>query len=370
MTKKLVAVGMSGGVDSSVAALLLKEAGYDVVGLFMKNWEEQDEDGRCTQEEDFQDVVLTCAKIGIPYYSLNFVEEYRREVFSHFLASYRAGFTPNPDILCNKEIKFKAFYEKALSLGADFIATGHYAQTDQIRLFKGLDAGKDQSYFLYAIEGSCLSKVLFPIGHLLKKDLRIIAKSHGLTTHDKKDSTGICFIGERKFQDFLSQFIPYTPGDFRRLDGTVVGKHLGLGYYTLGQRRHMGLGGEGPPWYVIKKDHSQNVIYVERDGQHPELYGDELHAGSVHWISRDPFANGQDSFRCQAKIRYRQQDQICFVSRAEDSKLRVRFEKAQRAIAPGQSVVFYNETECLGGAVIESSQSGTNSLPHTMSYGT
>lgn len=345
-----VVVGMSGGVDSSVTALLLKQQGYRVVGLFMKNWEEQDANGQCTSAKDYDDVALTCAHIGIPFRSVNFVKEYREQVFSHFLKEYQAGFTPNPDILCNREIKFNVFYRKARELGADYLATGHYCQTVDGQLYKGLDPQKDQSYFLNAIDGKVLKHVLFPIGGLLKKEVRSIAEKHGLPTHAKKDSTGICFIGERHFTSFLSQYIAAKPGPFKRLDGTTVGEHAGVAYYTLGQRRQLGLGGPGDRWYVVAKDCEANIVYVERGDEHPALYCDELYADEISWIHEAPKGF---PFQCKAKVRYRQNDQDCQIELNADSSVTVRFMKPQRAIAPRQSIAFYQGDLCLGGGMIK-----------------
>ncbi|NRA47014.1 MAG: tRNA 2-thiouridine(34) synthase MnmA [Oligoflexales bacterium] len=347
---KTVVVGMSGGVDSSVTALLLKQQGYRVIGLFMKNWEEQDDRGQCTSAQDFDDVALTCAHIGIPFRSVNFVKEYREQVFAHFLEEYQAGYTPNPDILCNREIKFNVFFKKAMELGADYLATGHYCRTQNGQLLKGLDPQKDQSYFLNAIDGSVLSRVLFPIGDLQKQEVRAIAAKHGLPTHAKKDSTGICFIGERHFTSFLSQYIAAKPGPFKRLDGSIVGEHSGVAYYTLGQRRQLGLGGPGERWYVVSKDCEANIVYVERGDEHPALYCDELTANEVSWINGPPSVF---PFKCQAKVRYRQADQACELELLEGGRLRVRFHQAQRAIAIRQSIAFYDGERCLGGGMIE-----------------
>ena len=347
---KTVIVGMSGGVDSSVTALLLKQKGYRVIGLFMKNWEEQDANGQCTSSKDYEDVALTCAHIGIPFRSVNFVKEYREQVFSHFLEEYQAGYTPNPDILCNREIKFNVFFKKAMELGADFLATGHYCRVVDGKLYKGLDPKKDQSYFLNAIDGSVLDRVLFPIGELHKHEVRAIAAQSRLPTHAKKDSTGICFIGERHFTSFLSQYIAAKPGPFKRLNGSIVGEHSGVAYYTLGQRRQLGLGGPGERWYVVAKDNDANIVYVERGDEHPALYCDELIANEISWINEPP-----DSFPfvCSAKVRYRQTDQACRLELMADGRMRVYFDDAQRAIAPRQSIAFYDGNRCLGGGMIE-----------------
>lgn len=346
---KTVVVAMSGGVDSSVAALLMREQGHKVIGIFMRNWEEKDASGTCTVAQDYDDVAATCAKLEIPFLTFDLAKEYRNQVFERFVEEYKQGLTPNPDILCNKEIKFKVFYERALALGADFIATGHYCQVQDGRLLKGLDPSKDQSYFLYAIDGSTLEKVLFPVGGLHKKEVRALARQYGLPSHSKKDSTGICFVGERKFPEFLGQYVQSKPGEFRTLNGQVVGQHQGVSFYTTGQRKHLGLGGAGNPWYVIRKDVSRNVVYVERDHDHPDLFCEQLLAQEETWIAGKAPAL---PMMCHAKVRYRQEDQECVVSRFEDGRLLVKFSRPQRAVAAAQSVVFYSGTECLGGAVI------------------
>ncbi|MBI2602084.1 MAG: tRNA 2-thiouridine(34) synthase MnmA [Deltaproteobacteria bacterium] len=346
---KTVAVAMSGGVDSSLSALLLKQQGYRVIGMFMRNWEEADASGRCTSAQDYDDVSSTCAKLGIPFYAFNFAKEYREQVFARFVEEYQKGYTPNPDILCNREIKFKVFFEKALSLGADLVATGHYCQLEDGKLLKGRDPGKDQTYFLHAIDGTILDRVLFPVGGLLKSEVRSLAREFGLPTHGKKDSTGICFIGERRFQEFLSQYIQSKRGEFSMLDGTKVGTHEGTPFYTIGQRKHLGLGGPGARWYVVKKDLARNIVYVERDHDHPELYASELTADELSWLSGSAPVF---PLRCMAKIRYRQEDQACFVTETSQGKLSVRFHTPQRAIAVGQSVVFYDGDVCLGGGRI------------------
>lgn len=346
-----VIVGMSGGVDSSVTALLLKQQGYRVIGLFMKNWEEKDENGVCQSNKDYEDVVRVCDHIGIPHYAVNFVKEYWDSVFEHFLEEFRQGHTPNPDILCNREIKFKVFLEKAKSLGADFLATGHYAQNVNGQLVKGVDPGKDQSYFLYTLKSPILKNVMFPVGGLHKKELREIARKHHLPTSEKKDSTGICFIGKRDFKEFLGKYIQYRPGQFRRLDGTVVGKHDGAAYYTIGQRKGMGLGGPGEPWFVVGKDMSRNVVFVEQGTEHPALYCDELWATELSWVNDPPSL----PFHCQAKVRYRQSDQECVIESIENGRAHVRFKVPQRAVTQRQSVVFYDKGICLGGGMIESS---------------
>jgi tRNA-specific 2-thiouridylase len=346
-----VVVGMSGGVDSSVTALLLKEQGYRVIGLFMKNWEEQNADGVCTSSIEYEDVIRVCEKIDIPYYSVNFVKEYWDNVFTHFLKEFEAGHTPNPDILCNREIKFKVLLDKALELGADYLATGHYCRVGPgFQLLKGLDSGKDQSYFLYTITEKALSKVMFPIGGILKKDLRDIARKHGLATADKEDSTGVCFIGERNFKQFLSQYIHVKPGNFEDLSGKILGKHDGVAFYTPGQRRGMGIGGPGEPWFVLGKDIERNVVFIGQGTRHPAMYCDELVAGELSWVSKDgpptlPFA-------CKSKIRYRQPDQDCVITCIEDGKAHVEFSVPQRAVSVRQSIVFYDGEVCLGGGII------------------
>lgn len=349
---KTIVVGMSGGVDSSVAALLLKQQGHRVIGLFMKNWEETDENGVCTTAQDYEDVKRVCEKLDIPYYAVEFVNEYRDQVFKDFLHEYQAGYTPNPDVLCNREIKFKIFYDKAMELGADYLATGHYCQITQTpdgpKLARAIDQGKDQTYFLNAISGDVLNKVLFPIGNLPKSEVRRLALENDLATAKKKDSTGICFIGERNFRPFLKQFLSSQPGEIRLLDDTVVGKHSGSIYFTLGQRKGLGLGGEGEPWFIVKKDTLKNILYVERGEEHPALYADTLTAENVNWINTRPAF----PLKITAKSRYRQSDQPCTVYLREDGKLHVEFHIPQRALTPGQYVVFYDGEFCLGGARI------------------
>ena len=350
---KTVVVGMSGGVDSSVSALVLKEQGYNVIGLFMKNWDEKDENGNCQASKDYKDVVSVCEKIGIPYYSVEFIEEYRKNVFEDFVKEYENGYTPNPDILCNREIKFKVFLEKAINeMGADFLATGHYCQNKNNRLVKGRDNSKDQSYFLYTIKSSILEKVLFPIGDLEKREVREIAKKYDLSTKDKKDSTGICFIGERNFKNFLGQYIHFTKGPFKTLDGELVGEHTGSSYYTIGQRKGLGLGGPGEPWFVLKKDVEKNIVYVGRGEKHPALYTDTLTASEASWVTGEkPF---DLPFSCKAKVRYRQKDQECRIEKInENGVLHISFKEPQRAVTPRQSIVFYKDDVCLGGAIIE-----------------
>lgn len=354
---KTVVVGMSGGVDSSVTALMLKQQGFRVIGLFMKNWEEQDENGVCRASLEYEDVVRVCQQIDIPYYSVNFVKEYREQVFAHFLSEFQAGHTPNPDILCNREIKFKVLLEKALELGADYLATGHYCRNllegGEQRLLKGIDPGKDQSYFLYTIQEKILQKVLFPIGHMLKSDLREFARKHDLATSDKEDSTGICFIGERDFKGFLGQYLKAKPGPFMTLSGKIVGQHDGAFYYTMGQRKGLGIGGAGEAWFVVAKDVERNIVYLEQGAKHPALYCDELTADELSWVS----AAGAPSlpYRCTAKIRYRQADQECLITKIEEGVAYVTFSCPQRAVTVRQSIVFYDKDICLGGGMIASS---------------
>lgn len=351
-----VIVGMSGGVDSSVTALLLKEQGYNVMGVFMKNWDEEDEDGNCTATEDYEDVVIVCNQIGIPYYSVNFTKEYWDRVFTYFLDEYKRGRTPNPDVMCNKEIKFKAFLDYALKAGADYIATGHYAQVDYIdeeyKLIKGVDQGKDQTYFLCMLGQKELSKTMFPIGNINKKEVREIAIRAGLETAKKKDSTGICFIGERNFNEFLSNYLPAKQGEIRTLNGKVIGKHDGLMYYTLGQRKGLGIGGigTGEPWFVADKDLEKNILYVAQGENHPALYAYGLKATEIHWVSEKAKPK---TFKCNAKFRYRQKDQEVTVIVDEDNNCTVIFDEPQKAITPGQAVVFYDGEVCLGGGIID-----------------
>jgi len=351
-----VVVGMSGGVDSSVAALLLKQQGYDVMGVFMKNWDEKDDFGYCTAAEDYEDVRRVCDQIGISYYTVNFEKEYWDRVFTYFLEEYKRGRTPNPDVLCNKEIKFKAFLDYALKIGADYLATGHYARVENYRgeyhLLRGIDSNKDQTYFLCTLGQQQLSKAMFPIGHIPKEQVREIALEAGLQTAQKKDSTGICFIGERNFKDFLGNYLPAQPGEMRTYDGEVKGKHDGLMYYTLGQRKGLGIGGAGTgePWFVAEKDIKNNILYVVQGENDPRLYSYGLFAADLYWVSGRPFA---ESFKCTAKFRYRQPDQGVTVHSEPDNTCRVLFDKPQKAVTPGQEVVFYSGEECLGGGTID-----------------
>ena len=350
-----VVIGMSGGVDSSVAALLLKEQGYDVVGIFMKNWDDTDEFGVCTATEDFEDVVRVCNQLDIPYYSVNFEKQYWDKVFTYFLDEYKAGRTPNPDVMCNKEIKFKAFLDHALDLGADYLATGHYAQvrrTDgRVEMLRGIDDNKDQTYFLNQLSEDVLKKVMFPLGHLTKPEVREIAKKHNLVTATKKDSTGICFIGERNFKEFLSEYLPAQPGEMRTLEGEWKGRHDGLMYYTIGQRQGLGIGGAGDPWFVVGKNLKENILYVEQGFTNEFLYSDSLLATDVNWINFNKEIN--ETFTCTAKFRYRQKDNKVKVTILEDNQVLVEFDERQRAITPGQAVVFYDGDVCLGGGTID-----------------
>ncbi|RDI44096.1 tRNA 2-thiouridine(34) synthase MnmA [Falsibacillus pallidus] len=349
-----VVVGMSGGVDSSVAALLLKEQGYDVIGIFMKNWDDTDESGVCTATEDYEDVIRVCNQIGIPYYAVNFEQQYWDKVFTYFLDEYKAGRTPNPDVMCNKEIKFKAFLEHAVKLGADYLATGHYAQVEfrdgEYKMLRGLDENKDQTYFLNQLSQEQLSKVMFPIGGINKKKVREIAAEAELATASKKDSTGICFIGERNFKEFLGNYLPAQPGKMETMDGKVMGKHDGLMYYTIGQRHGLGIGGSGDPWFVIGKDLDRNVLFVGQGFDNDALYSESIIAASVSWVSNE--AKPQE-FACTAKFRYRQPDQKVTVQILEDSTVKVIFDEPVRAVTPGQAVVFYKGDECLGGGTID-----------------
>ena len=352
MSERIV-VGMSGGVDSSVAALLLKEQGYDVVGVFMKNWEEEDENGACTAEEDWRDVRDVCDLIGIPYYSVNFAKEYWDRVFSYFLKEYRAGRTPNPDVLCNREIKFRAFLDFAMTLGAVRMATGHFVRTNaEGQLLKGLDPEKDQSYFLYMVHSEQLKKSVFPVGGMTKAQVRQIAAERGLPVSAKKDSTGVCFIGERNFKKFLSEYLPAQPGDMVTPEGETVGRHDGLMYYTPGQRRGLGIGGrgDGRSWFVVGKDLAKNRLIVAQGEDHPLLYSTRCAAGDVTWVGEAPVREGE-TISCTARYRYRQQDQPVEATLA-DGCLLLHSLTPQRAVTPGQSAVLYQGDVCLGGAVV------------------
>ena len=357
MTKKRVVVGLSGGVDSSVAALLLKEQGYDVVGLFMKNWEDDDDDEYCSSKQDLIDAVSVADRIGIEIEAVNFSKEYKERVFQNFLDEYQAGRTPNPDIFCNSEIKFKAFLDHAMGLGADLIATGHYAQVREknglFQLLKAEDGSKDQSYFLYRLNQAQLSKTLFPLGHLLKREVREIARRENLATSEKKDSTGICFIGERPFREFLNRYLPREPGEMQTPEGKVVGQHDGLMYYTLGQRQGLKIGGSresnGEPWFVAAKDMQRNVLVVVQGHEHPLLLNDGLVADQLHWIAgHEP----ETHWVYAAKTRYRQPDAPCEIDRISSGSTDIRFGQKQWAITPGQSAVVYESQVCLGGGII------------------
>ncbi|MEE9142878.1 MAG: tRNA 2-thiouridine(34) synthase MnmA [Gammaproteobacteria bacterium] len=356
-SRERVVVGLSGGVDSSVAALLLKQRGYDVHGLFMFNWEE-DEDDYCSAAEDFQDARRVCEELDIPLHRVNFANEYREQVFAHFLAEYQAGRTPNPDVLCNREIKFGVFFDHARRLGAEWIATGHYARVDRsaapARLLRARDENKDQTYFLHAVESGRFERVLFPIGELEKSEVRKLAREAGFVNFNKRDSTGICFIGERPFREFLSRYLPAQPGPIKSDDGQVLGEHRGLMYYTLGQRQGLGIGGHSDrderPWYVIAKDLERNVLIVGQGHEHPRLMSEALNTAQVHWIGDEPEAF---PLRCTARARYRQADKPCVVEALADGIFRVRFDSPQRAVTPGQFVVFYDGERCLGGSVID-----------------
>ncbi len=355
MTKKKVVVGMSGGVDSSVAAWLLKEQGYEVVGLFMKNWED-DEDEFCTARTDLVDAVSVADLLGIEIEAVNFTQEYRQRVFDNFLAEYKAGRTPNPDVLCNAEIKFKAFLDHALKLGAERIATGHYAQIREndgaFELLKAEDGTKDQSYFLYRLTQRQLSRSLFPLGGMYKRDIRTLARDLGLPNHAKRDSTGICFIGERPFREFLNKFLPAEPGDIVDEHGAVLGRHMGMMFYTIGQRQGLGIGGQGDAWYVVDKDLQRNRLIVVQGHDHNRLLSPALIAADVSWIGgRPPHAH----WVFGAKTRYRQKDAPCEVEHADMERCEVRFAEPQWAVTPGQSLVLYESQVCLGGGIIERS---------------
>ena len=352
MAEKVI-VGMSGGVDSSVAALLLKRQGWDVVGLFMKNWEDDDDDQYCSTRQDLIDAAAAADVIGVPLEAVNFAAEYKERVFADFLREYSAGRTPNPDVLCNAEIKFKAFLDHALRLGAGQIATGHYARVrerdSRFELIRGADPGKDQSYFLHRLNQAQLARVLFPVGGLKKSEVRRIALEAGLPNHAKKDSTGICFIGERPFREFLNRYLPHAPGPIVTPDGRRVGEHIGLAFYTIGQRKGIGLGGAGEPWYVAAKDVPSNTLTVVQGHDHPLLMKPTLAALDASWVAGEapPVRS-----RHGAKTRYRQADAACTLARVENGEITVDFAESQWAVTPGQSVVLYDAEVCLGGAII------------------
>ncbi len=362
--KEKIVVGMSGGVDSSVAALLLKRAGFEVVGLFMKNWEDDDDDEYCSTRQDLIDCAAVADVIGIGLEAVNFAAEYKERVFGAFLAEYRAGRTPNPDVLCNAEIKFKAFLDHALTLGAGRIATGHYAGVREVRegenarrfeLLKAADRSKDQSYFLYRLNQAQLASAVFPLAQLQKTEVRRIAREAGLPVHAKRDSTGICFIGERPFREFLNRYLPRTPGPIRTPEGRVIGEHVGLAFYTIGQRKGIGIGGvkgagaEGEAWYVAGKDMEKNELVVARGHDHALLRKNRLRAADLSWVS----GSAPDAAAYAAKTRYRQADAPCRIARVEDDFLELDFEQPQWAVTPGQSAVLYRGEVCLGGGVIQ-----------------
>ena len=357
-TKKVIC-GMSGGVDSSVSAFILQQQGYQVEGLFMKNWEEDDDTDYCTAAADLADAQAVCDKLGIKLHKINFAAEYWDNVFEHFLSEYKAGRTPNPDILCNKEIKFKAFLEYAAEdLGANYIATGHYVRRcgadDNAQLLRGLDANKDQSYFLYTLSSKQVGQSLFPVGDIEKPIVRAIAEDLGLITAKKKDSTGICFIGERKFKDFLARYLPAQPGNIRTVDGDIIGRHDGLMYHTLGQRKGLGIGGvkgaSEEAWYVVEKDLVNNELIVAQGHDHSALLSTGLIAQQLHWVDRQPIL---EPLRCTVKTRYRQTDVPCTIEPIDDESIKVIFDEPQIAVTPGQSAVFYLDEVCLGGGIIE-----------------
>ena len=351
-----VVVGLSGGVDSAVAALRLVEAGYDVHALFMKNWEDDDDDTHCTAEQDLADARQVAQQLDIPLHQVNFAAQYKRDVFEHCLREFQAGRTPNPDVLCNREIKFKAFLEHALRLGAKYVATGHYARVEPtasgVCLLRAHDGNKDQSYFLYMVGETALAKTLFPLGDLTKPTVRRIAEDAGFDNFEKKDSTGICFIGERDFRAFLARYIKSRPGPIVTTDGETVGEHMGLSFYTLGQRQGLGIGGvpgRAGPWFVADKDLEGNNLIVAEGIDHPALLNDGLLANDLHWVAGGPPAG---EFRAGAKTRYRQADQPCRVTMLDGDGCKVHFDDPQRAITPGQSVVLYQGDVCLGGGII------------------
>ena len=353
-----IVVGISGGVDSAVAAMLLKRAGHEVIGVFMKNWEEKDENGVCTSERDWSDAQAVCRRLDIPCYSVSFAREYWDRVFKTFLEEYRRGRTPNPDVLCNREIKFDAFLDFAEQLGADRLATGHFANIDcvdgEYRLLRAADENKDQTYFLYMLGQRALSKAMFPVGRLTKAEIRALARENGLPVSDKKDSTGVCFIGERNFRQFLSGYLPAQPGDMVTPDGKIVGRHIGLMYYTLGQRRGLGIGGggDGRRWFVVEKDLRNNRLVVEQGGDSPRLYTLRAVGAQCTWLSGHPPVPDGVPCHCQVRLRHRQPLQDCALTLSGDSAA-MAFAVPQRAVTPGQSAVFYQGEVCLGGCIVE-----------------
>jgi tRNA-specific 2-thiouridylase len=361
MNAKRVVLAISGGVDSAVSAALLKDAGYDVHALFMRNWE-GGEDDYCTAAQDLQDARKVCDDLGIPLHTVNFSAQYRERVFRHFLDELSAGRTPNPDVACNREIKFGVCFEHAQRLGADWFATGHYARTSTgplgTRLLRAFDRSKDQSYFLHTVPGALLSRTLFPIGHLPKDEVRRIAHVRALPVHDKRDSTGICFIGERPFAEFLAQYLPARPGAIETPEGRVLGTHRGLMYYTLGQRQGLEVGGvrgaAEKPWYVAAKDLARNVLVVVQEHEHPLLLANEITTEPATWVAGIPPSS--TAFRCTVKTRYRQADQACAVEVCGEGCCMIRMDRSQRAVTPGQSAVFYDGEDCLGGAIIASAR--------------
>jgi tRNA-specific 2-thiouridylase len=357
LSREKIIIGLSGGVDSAVSAFLLKQQGYEVEALFMKNWEEDDTAEYCSAATDLADAQQVCERLDIPLHSVNFSAEYWDRVFEHFLQEYRAGRTPNPDVLCNREIKFHAFLDHAITLGASRIATGHYVrnrvQGERAELLRGLDDNKDQSYFLHALSSRQVASALFPVGELEKHRVREIAREQGFDVFNKKDSTGICFIGERKFADFLSNYLPAQPGDIRTLQGEAIGQHNGLMYYTMGQRQGLGIGGmrdaSDEPWFVAAKDLDNNVLTVVQGHDHPALFHSCCHISDLHWINA---MTPELPFACSAKTRYRQPDQVCRITSIEGDQATVEFDLPQRAVTPGQSLVFYQDEVCLGGGII------------------
>lgn len=370
-SKTRVVVGMSGGVDSSVTAYLLKKQGYDVIGIFMKNWDETDENGFCTATEDYKDVALVASQIGIPYYSVNFEKQYWDKVFEYFLSEYKKGRTPNPDVMCNKEIKFKAFLDYAMDLGADYLATGHYARIKRdedgtAHLLRGVDDNKDQTYFLNQLSQEQLAKTMFPLGDLEKSEVRKIAQEANLATAKKKDSTGICFIGERDFKDFLMNYLPAQPGNMETLDGEVLKKHDGLMYYTIGQRKGLGIGGSAhhsdEPWFVIGKDLERNVLLVGQGYENDHLYASHLEASDFSFTQNKEYPK---EFRCTVKFRYRTKDVPATVYLNQEAKTaKIEFDEPARAITPGQAVVLYDGDECLGGGTIDQAYSQEKQLQY------